>query len=255
MRHDGLNGIPSELACGNGQLGAWGSIDFRATSDCFIGTDAITSAAVFSGTRPTVVRSTNQLACRPGLTMTDESSAHNPDATSRDAELVRRARRGDAEAFEALYRAYSPWALRLARRFAPDDDAAQDVVQDAFLYLLDRLPRLELQGKLTTFLYPVVKHRALDLKRKRRPDLSLNLDAESSPNTPATPQDKNPALHLAVERLPEAQREVLLMRCVDDMKLAEIAAALSIPLGTAKSRLHHAIEALRQDGAIRRDLE
>ena len=55
------------------------------------------------------------------------------------------------------------------------------------------------------------------------------------------------ALRAAVASLPEGQREVLLMRFVDDMSMNEIALALSIPVGTVKSRLHNALAALRAD--------
>ena len=55
--------------------------------------------------------------------------------------------------------------------------------------------------------------------------------------------------------LPEAQREVLLMRFVDGLTLAEIAEALAIPLGTVKSRLHNALRALRDDPRVREYFE
>lgn len=168
-----------------------------------------------------------------------------------DGALIHRAKRGDDFAFEELYRRHSLWALRVARRFAANEDEAQDIVQDAFLYLLDRLPRMELTSKLTTFLYPVIKHRAIDLRRRRRPEQAAEFVEFESPTTPPRGSIDNSALRDAVDRLPEAQREVLLMRYVDDMKLAEIAAALSVPVGTVKSRLHHALESLRRDGAIR----
>ena len=58
-------------------------------------------------------------------------------------------------------------------------------------------------------------------------------------------------LAAALRRLPDAQREVLLMRFVDGLLLEEISAALDIPLGTVKSRMHHALAALRADEAAR----
>ncbi|MCH8879220.1 MAG: sigma-70 family RNA polymerase sigma factor [Planctomycetes bacterium] len=59
----------------------------------------------------------------------------------------------------------------------------------------------------------------------------------------------------ALRLLPTEQRETLLMRFVDDMTLQEIADALNIPLGTVKSRLHHALKTLRENGHIRRHFD
>jgi RNA polymerase sigma-70 factor (ECF subfamily) len=170
--------------------------------------------------------------------------------------------RGDAAALAMLYERYRAWALRVAWRFAGETHAAQDVVQDAFLYWLRQFPGFRLSGRLSTYLYPIVKHGALAWRRRQgrgaadEEALAALVAPESSSPSPAgaslsTSDAPGPALRALVARLPAAQQEVLLMCYVDDLTLAEIAAALAVPLGTVKSRLHAALAALRDDPRTR----
>ena len=170
-----------------------------------------------------------------------------------DDELVRASADGDADAFEALYRRYRDWVACVALRFTDDRDAALDVLQDTFAYLVRKLPRLRLTARMTTFLYPVVKHLAATERRRRRAfitddDLLRDLPAPDVSSLDASRRE----LSAVLAHLPEVHREVLIMRFVDDMPLARIARALDVPLGTVKSRLHHALAALREDPRTRR---
>ncbi len=179
--------------------------------------------------------------------------------------------RGDHSAFTTLYTRHKDWTFRLALRFTGDEADALDVLQDTFSYLLSKFPGFELTAKLTTFLYPAVKHNAMALKRRRKPLLMTDLqgrapasDDESpfEPAAPPSPPDPDAASPAATASrqsnlvailacLPAPQREVVLMRFVHDMQLTEIAAALGIPTGTVKSRLHHAMDTLRNNPLAR----
>lgn len=190
-----------------------------------------------------------------------------PDDPRPDALLIASINAGRREDVAVLYHRYSGWVYRLALRFTADPDAASDVLQETFLYLLRRLPTLRLHAKLTTFLYPAVKNIAITAARRRRRDTLASRHTPSDPAATAPPSegdtpfdraspapdptapdhDRRTALSAAVGALPDGQREVLLMRIVDEMAVAEIAAALDIPAGTVKSRLHHALATLRND--------
>lgn len=170
-----------------------------------------------------------------------------------DRELIDFINKGDAEAFDALYYRYRDWVYNLAWRFTGNRQDALDVLQETFIYLLGKFPNLSLKASMTTFLYPVVKHLSLNIHRKNR---LLQSDEDSLNEFPA-PISKDPVeyrseLAAVLNVLPQEQREVLLMRFVDDMSLKEIAEALNIALGTVKSSLHRALEALRQDNRTRK---
>jgi RNA polymerase sigma-70 factor, ECF subfamily len=167
-----------------------------------------------------------------------------------DAELVRAVNDGGAgaaRAFEAIYRRHRDWVVNTAYRFTRDRDAALDVMQDVFVYLLGKFPGFVLTARLTTFLYPAIKHTALQLRRKA--DRFGGSD-EALPDLPApqaSSQGGDGTIQRVLADLPAPQREVLLLRFVDGMTLGEIALALGVPAGTVKSRIHHAIRTLRAD--------
>lgn len=163
----------------------------------------------------------------------------------RDEELIERMNEGDAAAFEVLYLRYRDWVHRLAWRFTGNQEDALDVVQETFAYLLKKFPGFHLTASITTFLYPVVKHLSLNIRRRR----SASAGEESLMAIPDDDDDETSRAELAaaLAALSEEHREVVLMRFVDDMSLGEIAEALTIPSGTVKSRLHRALEILRAD--------
>ncbi len=172
----------------------------------------------------------------------------DPDPRT-DAELVAAAAQGDASAFDALYYRYRDWVTRLAQRFTGNADDALDVLQQTFMYLLDRLPTLHLTARMTTFLYPAVKNIALTIRRKRTRWISDDQAIVSIAGP--EPDTSRSELAVVMASLQESHREVVLMRFVDDMTLEEIATALHIPLGTVKSRLHNALQTLRDDPRTR----
>ncbi len=162
-----------------------------------------------------------------------------------DEELVARANAGDARAFEELYVRHRDWTLRVARRFVRNPAEVADVVQEAFAYLFDRFPGFELTGTLRGFLYPTVKHVAAGRARRERPTVSLDDVPEDLLAGAGAAEPASLGLLRSLRDLSPLHQEILLLRFVDDLTLADIAASLEIPLGTAKSRLHNAIEALR----------
>lgn len=168
-----------------------------------------------------------------------------------DKLLAERAGKGDGEAFRILYYRYRDWVYQLAWRFTGSHEDALDALQETFVYLLRKLPALELSARMTTFLYPVVKHICIDIRRKERPHQPEEAICEiaAPPAQPAGGQRSD--LAAAMANLPNQQREVILMRYVDGMTMEEMAAALGTPIGTVKSRLHNGLESLRSDERCR----
>jgi len=196
----------------------------------------------------------------------NDPPAHNlpmpqtpPDAAD-DLELVRRCNEGEpaeAEAaFAALYHRHRDYVHRLALRYTSgQNDLALDVLQETFTYLLRKFPPtgegLTLTAKLTTFLFPVVKHNALAARRKAKRFTPPPDDAPDQPAPPPHHSEHDPDdLKAVLSGLSEERREVLLLRFVDGLSLDEIAEAMGIPVGTVKSRIHLAIKQLRDDPRI-----
>jgi RNA polymerase sigma-70 factor, ECF subfamily len=179
----------------------------------------------------------------------DNRDQHDPDHRSddlTDQQLVASLNGGDVTAFEQLYFRHRDWVLRLAQRFTGHHDDAQDVVQETFAYFIRKFPGFQLTASLTTFFYPAVKHLSMTARRKRLRstggDEQLDLICETTDHNSGQRDEMSAAL----TSLSDAHREILLMRFVDEMTQPEIAAALDVPLGTVKSRLHHAILAAKE---------
>lgn len=165
-----------------------------------------------------------------------------------DLELVAAINGGDTAAFDSLYFRYRDWVVGLAYRWTGDADLALDVLQETFLYVLKKFPGFRLTATFKTFLYPAVKHLSLAARRKSERYRSSGAELDSleymvASDCPARAGE----LAQVMKSLSEQHREILLLRFVDGLSLGEIAAVLDIPLGTVKSRLHFALNALRQD--------
>ena len=178
--------------------------------------------------------------------------SQSPEPIETDENLIELVNKGDPDAFEALYYRYRDWIYSLAWRFTGNQDQALDVLQETFTYLLKKCPNLKLTARMTTFLYPVVKHLSLTLRRGTKRRIYLDEPLNEIPLiASANISGSRAELASVLAVLPDEQREVILMRFVDDMKTGEIAHALNIPVGTVKSRLHNALQTLRHDRRTR----
>jgi RNA polymerase sigma-70 factor, ECF subfamily len=184
----------------------------------------------------------------PAIVWTEDVLSWQQERT--DQELIAAANAGDAASFECLYSRYRDWVVNLAFRFTADRETALDILQDTFLYLLKKFPGFALTCQMKSFLYPVVKHLALNALAKSKRYASGDELFESL-EAPGSAPMEHESLRMALSKLPSQQREVVILRFMDGFDLAEIAAALDVPLGTVKSRLHHALATLRQNSALR----
>ncbi len=158
-----------------------------------------------------------------------------------DEALVAAANNGHVQAYEQLYRRHCGWVTSVARRLTGSEQDALDVLQETFEYLWAKLPGLRLTSTIRALLYPVIKHKSVDVLRRRRREAPLD-DEELVARAPGQPVEFVDAL----KNLPAEQREVVVLRFAYDFRLAEIAEALGIPVGTVKSRLHNALADLRR---------
>lgn len=178
-----------------------------------------------------------------------------PNENRTDSQLVQALNQGEPAAFDVLYFRYRDWVMRLALRFTGHHDDALDVLQETFAYFVRKFPGFELTAALTTFLYPAVKNFSIAARQKRLRSVNEYEDALSTIPATQLPESQDAdELSKTLFGLSDPHREILLMRFIDEMTQPEIAAALDVPLGTVKSRLHHALLAIRQSPAMRAGL-
>jgi RNA polymerase sigma-70 factor, ECF subfamily len=175
-------------------------------------------------------------------------SALKRDSQS-DLDLIAAVNSGDVASFETLYLRYRDWVVRLAYRITGNEDLALDVLQETFLYFLQKFPGFVLTANLKTFLYPAVKNLSIAARQKSARYQSTPAEQDFLETLEAiNPDDSGQStLAAALGHLSEEHRETLLLRFVDDLSLTEIAEAMEVPVGTVKSRLHGALSILRRD--------
>ena len=144
-------------------------------------------------------------------------------------------------------------------RLVGNAEDAYDVVQDAFLNAYQSLGTFKGGSQFFTWMYRIAVNTAITLKRKRKAVLRLHAgpDGEQAMD-PADPSETNrpdyaaemaeeeKRVHVALARLTEEHRTVLIMKDLDGMKYEEIAEVLEVPVGTIRSRIHRARAELRQ---------
>jgi RNA polymerase sigma-70 factor, ECF subfamily len=160
-----------------------------------------------------------------------------------DQQLIDAINKGDEAAFETFYYRYRDWVFRLAERLTGNHHDAADVLQETFIYLLKKSPDFKLTSSMTTLLYPVVRHLCFNIVTKEK--LRKTMADSSIVHRPSSIGYEE--LQAVLANIPQDQREVLLMRFVDDMTIPEIAEALNEPASTVKSRLYRALELVRTD--------
>ena len=176
-----------------------------------------------------------------------------------DRRLVRRLRRGEAEALCRVYEKYRDDLLRLAVSLSNDTAAAEDIVQDVFVSFLRAAKHFRLTGSLKSYLATCVANRARNVNRAERVRTTAPLNeaagttAESwRPEQWIVGSEALQQIAEALAQLPAEQREAVTLHLQGGMKFREIAAFQSVPLKTALSRYRCGLGKLRAllDGEV-----
>lgn len=165
-------------------------------------------------------------------------------------ELVRRAARGDALAFERLLATRVDQAFRIARAMLGDESEARDATQESFVSAWRELPRLRDPERFDAWLRRIVVNacRAQMRSRKRLREIRLDVIVDPAAPGPSLSEQlgEKDTLSRAFDRLDGDKRALLVLHHLDHASVTEIAASLGIPSGTVKWRLHDAREALQR---------
>jgi RNA polymerase sigma-70 factor (ECF subfamily) len=172
-------------------------------------------------------------------------------------ERINRAKRGDHDAFAELVDGSLRRLDAAARLILRDPDLAQDAVQECLIRAWRDLPGLRDPARFDAWLRRLTVNACLDLaRRRRRRRIEVELSPIDSLNVPdhSGPFGERELVDAALRRLDPGHRAVVALHYLLGMPLPEVAVSLGIPYGTAKSRLHYALTAMRvstQDGARR----
>jgi RNA polymerase sigma-70 factor, ECF subfamily len=177
------------------------------------------------------------------------NSPNPPNPDERD--LLRRLRSGSRAAFEALMDRHERRVYNLALRMLGDPTEAEDAAQEIFVEVHRSLPGFKGNSRLDTWIHRIAVNVCLQRRRKRSlptvgmPDEELLVCPDGDPYQAAARGELQSVVAAALERLPESQRDVVVLHGIQGLSYAEVAAALDCPVGTVKSRLSTAFRRLR----------
>ena len=160
--------------------------------------------------------------------------------------LVLRCQTGDEAAFAEIVQRYHARLRTYLRSMLGDAHAAEDALQDVWLDVFRGVGNLRDTAAFTGWLYRIARDRAYRvLRRKKLPAQSIESVELADAAEVELDADERELVTSSMDRLPHEQREVLLLRFVEQMSYDEIAQAVGCELGTVRSRLHYAKRALR----------
>jgi RNA polymerase sigma-70 factor (ECF subfamily) len=184
------------------------------------------------------------------------------EVDSGEAALIARCVRGDEVACADLVAAHQRTVFNLAFHLLGDRDEALDLSQEVFLRVFRTLSRFRGQSTLRTWIYRIVVNQARNRqrwwRRRRRADLvslddhlarcgEIEATGEVLPDRLLASKETAARIWSAMERLPFDQRTALVLREIDGLRYEEIAFSLDVAVGTIKSRLTRARQALREE--------
>lgn len=179
----------------------------------------------------------------------------------KEIDLIKKAAKGDPDAFESLMLQYQTPVYHLCFRIVGNAEDAADMTQETFLKAWKNLESFHMESSLSTWLYRLANNCCLDLLRskKRKPTISIVREDEEGEEQAYDPADPSPQpdelliqkeerqlLQDALQSLDPQQRAILTLRVVNDMSYEDISQVLQIKEGTVKSRLARARENLRK---------
>lgn len=179
-----------------------------------------------------------------------------------DHELVRRVQAGDKRAFDALVHKYQHKIIKLILRYVSNPEAAQDVAQDAFLKAYRGLAAFRGESAFYTWLYRIAINTAknyLVAEGRRAPEVEIDAhESETFNEFPAlrdygTPErvalsdEIERTVYHAIKNLPEDLKTAITLRELEGLSYEEIAQAMDCPIGTVRSRIFRAREAIDRE--------
>lgn len=172
-----------------------------------------------------------------------------------EQELIRKCKAGDARFYEPLVRAYEPAGMRVAMGMMGNPDDARDALQEAFVKVYENLARFDLARPFRPWFFQILRNQCRDMLRSRAARFRVETldervelrvaDPEKGPERHRQRHAARELLWMALERVSDEHREILVLKELEGLRYGEIARILGIPEGTVASRLYHARRALK----------
>ncbi len=170
-----------------------------------------------------------------------------------ETKLVRSARRGDADAWDVLFKRHQLPLYVFIVKMVRTEATALDIVQETFIAATRHLASLRDESKFASWLFSIARQKCTHhWRRAQREPERFSDDVEVEPEDDARPYDwlladeQAEQLQTLLRQLPDAHREVLVLFFLEEFSLEQIAAITESKTGTVKSRLHYAKQSLRQ---------
>ena len=164
-----------------------------------------------------------------------------------DRDLIAKARRGHVDAYNVLVSRWEKRVFNYLLRLVRHREDALDLSQDVFLKAYQNLKKLEDPAKFPGWLFRIAHNEAYSQLRRNRPEGELVAEPKSGEaSSRMFPMELNLAVHSALDRLSEEQREAVLLKVFQGFKFEEMAGILACPVSTVKSRLYTALDLLKE---------
>lgn len=171
----------------------------------------------------------------------------------RENEWVKEIKKGQKEAFEALYRFYYPRLSQFAVRYVNSKQIAEDLVHNVFYNIWINRQRLKAQGTLRSYLYSSVRNQAFKFLAKKKvrnftepEELLILTSRDLNPVQALSSKELRQAIIEAIEQIPERRRQVFLMHREDKLTYTEIAEVLDISVKTVETQMSRSLKFLRE---------
>ena len=174
------------------------------------------------------------------------------DRMEREADAIARGlRRRDPDLLDSLIEQYQHRLLRYLISLVHERQTAEDIFQETWIRVLEQGHRYDPRHNFVTWLLTIARNLAIDNMRRKRPDALEDLPPTAEPEMSgpgafdiAVQHEQAKRLDTALDRIPDEQRETIVLRFQEGMSLDEIAAVTKSPLSTVKSRLYRGLEAM-----------
>ena len=171
----------------------------------------------------------------------EHSPEYCPSRDEREEALwIERARTGDEAAYRWLLGQYRSRVVRLAAHVLRSPGDAEDVAQDTFIRAFQQIAKFRGQGRFSAWLFSITVRLCLDRRRSASFDREIPADAAPPAVSTDTPPDTRLVIEALLDQLTPPMRAALVLREIEGFEYDEISAALAIPVGTVRSRLHTA---------------